>query len=88
MNSTLAPLKSFVLPGSNELILSTHLVRVVCRRTEKHAVSVATKYEGLTLTVEYLNRLSDYFFVLGRFLAKQNNIAEELWSPNNISSKK
>ena len=87
MNSKLEVLKSFVLPGSDQLVLSTHLARVVCRRAEKHAVSVAKKYDNLSLTIEYLNRLSDYFFVLGRFLAKKNNIKEELWNPNNISSK-
>ena len=88
MNLELEPLKSFILPGNNRLVLSAHLARVVCRRAEKYAVSVASKYDNLSLTIEYLNRLSDYFFVLGRFLAKKNNIDEELWSPNNISSKK
>ena len=88
MNLELETLNSFVLPGKDQLVLSIHLARVVCRRAEKHAVSVASKYDNLSLTIEYLNRLSDYFFVLGRFLAKKNNIDEELWSPNNISSKK
>ena len=88
MNKELDSLESFILPGGDEAILSIHLARVVCRRTERNVVTVLEKYNNLTLSLKYLNRLSDYLFVLARFISKKNNIQEELWNPNNITSGK
>ena len=87
MNLKLDELDSFLLPGANNLVLSIHLARVVCRRAERHVMHITDKYSDLGLTLKYLNRLSDYFFVLARFIGKENSIDEELWDPNNISSK-
>ena len=89
MNKSLDSLESFILPGGNELSLHLHLARVVCRRAERSVVSVINKYkETDTKIIEYLNRLSDYLFVLGRSVSKSIGEEEELWNPNNISSNK
>ena len=89
MNKSLDALNSFVLPGGNEIILHLHLSRVVCRRAERSVVSVVNEYkEEDTIIIEYLNRLSDYLFVLGRWISKATTEDEELWNPNNITSSK
>ena len=89
MNSILKPLKSFILPGGDELTLHIHYSRVVCRRAERSLITVIKKYSDVDINVlKYLNRLSDYLFVLGRWVSKYMNIEEKLWSPNNISSNK
>lgn len=88
MNGELDPLKSFVLPGGNDLTLYIHSARVMCRKSERSVVSVLSKYPDTDITVlRYLNRLSDYLFVLGRLISLKLDIAENLWDPNNISSK-
>ena len=88
MNSELDPLKSFVLPGGSDLTLYIHSARVMCRKSERSVVSVLSKYPDMDITVlKYLNRLSDYLFVLGRFISLKLDVAENVWDPNNISSK-
>jgi len=89
MNSGLKPLKSFVLPGGNELTLYIHYSRVVCRRAERSLTTVIKKYSNVDIKVlKYLNRFSDYLFVLGRWVSKYMDTEEKLWSPNNTSSNK
>lgn len=89
MNSILKPLESFILPGGDELTLHIHYSRVVCRRTERSLTTVIKNYSDVDINIlKYLNRLSDYLFVLGRWVSKYMNIEEKLWSPNNISSNK
>ena len=88
MNKELDSLESFILPGGNETILNIHLARVVCRRAERNVVTILEKYNNLKFPLKYLNRLSDYLFVLARFISKKNNIQEELWNPNSITSSK
>ena len=89
MNKSLEPLSSFTLPGGNEVVLAFHQARVICRRSERNVVSVIHKFSNLDrTTLIYLNRLSDYLFVLGRAVSSILSCDEELWSPNNITSKK
>ena len=89
MNETLEPLDSFTLPGGNEAVLAFHQARVVCRRSERNIVTVINQFLKLDdLTLIYANRLSDYLFVLGRVVSSILSCDEELWSPNNITSKK
>ena len=89
MNKELKSLESFTLPGGNQFILNIHHSRVVCRRAERHTTSIARQYPDFNLVaLRYLNRLSDYFFVLGRYVSKYLDIKEELWDPNNITSNK
>tara|TARA_Y100001970_G_C14230291_1_gene858177 strand:- start:1697 stop:2317 length:621 start_codon:yes stop_codon:yes gene_type:complete len=89
MNKELSPLDSFVLPGGGDIVLAFHQARVICRKSEIKAVKVSRKFDQLDKRVIiYLNRLSDYLFVIGRAISNQLGIKEELWSPNNITSKK
>ncbi len=81
MNKTLPELKSFILPGGNERIALTHVCRTVCRRAERRVVALANHAEVTNEIVIYLNRLSDYFFVLSRQLAATDNIDEVKWNP-------
>ena len=89
MNSNLTPLSSFILPGGNEIIVAIHMARVVCRRAERRVVSINNRtYIVNPNIIIYINRLSDYLFVLGRWVSNQLKIDENLWSSNNISSSK
>ena len=86
LNKELPSLKSFTLPGGSETVLSIHLSRVVCRRVERRVCTLLEDYPGSNDTLKYLNRLSDYLFVLGRFVSKELGMEEQLWNPNNITS--
>ena len=87
MNMSLSPLNSFTLPGGDSTVLAIHQARVVCRRAERNVVSTIHKFKDLDrATLMYLNRLSDYLFVLGRVVSSLLGCDEELWSPNNTTS--
>lgn len=77
MDEDLEPLRQFILPGGSESIAQAHICRTVCRRAERRVVSVAD--EDFTQEIMYLNRLSDYFFVLSRYLHLQENVSEQPW---------
>lgn len=82
-NDPLPPLKSFVLPGGGPVGTTCHLARTICRRAERRAVELSDA-EGETVrpeAVRYLNRLSDYLFVLGRAAALRLGDQEVLWTP-------
>ncbi len=70
MDETLAPLKSFILPGGHPLVSAAHICRVVCRRTERSVVVLYETEPAEPLILKYLNRLSDYLFTLARYIAK------------------
>ena len=76
VNSTLAPLKSFVLPGGTPAAAHLHVARTVCRRAER--LAIACGEEVNTEVVRYLNRLSDLLFILSR---GANRGEEPLWEP-------
>ena len=79
MNSLLEPLKEFILPGGDSFSSNLHLARSVARRAERSVVELYVgKLENNNI-VKYLNRLSDYLFVLSRFYNKNNNIDENMW---------
>ena len=83
LNKELPPLKEFVLPGGDETIARAHVARSALRRAERAFWAEA---ENLSALVEagagaYLNRLSDYFFVLARTAARENGVAEVVWEP-------
>ena len=81
VNATLAPLRSFVIPGGTPAAAHLHICRTVCRRAERRAIAVGP--EGNAEVVRYLNRLSDLLFILSR--AANNEDGEErvepLWKP-------
>jgi cob(I)alamin adenosyltransferase len=80
MEETLAPLKNFILPGGNTLVSYCHITRCVCRRAER-ALSVLNKTEESPEIVnKFLNRLSDFLFVLSRKIASELDIEEIKWS--------
>ncbi len=85
-NGPLPPLQSFILPGGGPVGSSCHLARTVCRRAERETVRLMDG-EGEQVRPEalrYLNRLSDYLFVLGRAVAHRMGDPEVLWHPASI----
>ena len=81
MQDHLPELRSFILPGGNNTISFCHLARCVCRRAERLVVHLAEESFVDERVKVYLNRLSDYLFVLARWMAMEKNIAETPWSP-------
>jgi cob(I)alamin adenosyltransferase len=77
--ATQKPLKSFILSGGGRFSALAHLARTVCRRAERLAVALAREEEVAPEAVTYLNRLSDFLFVLARRLAEGFGEAEPLW---------
>ncbi|MDO5655280.1 MAG: cob(I)yrinic acid a,c-diamide adenosyltransferase [Flavobacteriaceae bacterium] len=77
----LEPLKSFILPGGGKASAAAHIARTVCRRAERCVVGLAAQEEIREILPKYLNRLSDYFFVLARVLSKLNGEEEVKWQP-------
>lgn len=83
LNAELPPLREFVLPGGDETVALAHVARSLVRRAERAFWAEAP---SLPLLAEaevgaYLNRLSDYFFVLARTIAREHGVAEVLWEP-------
>lgn len=81
MDTELEPMKSFVLPGGHTTVSYCHLARCVCRRAERIAVDLDQTSPVDPILLTYLNRLSDYLFVLGRKLSKDLNAEEHPWVP-------
>jgi cob(I)alamin adenosyltransferase len=79
VNDDLPALKSFVLPGGGWPSAYSHLARTVCRRAERLVVALAASDDIGPLDVQYLNRLSDAFFVWGRWCALKDGQPEPLW---------
>ena len=78
-NSDLQPLKEFILPGGTRAAALTHLARTVCRRAERAVVALAATETVSDCGRQYLNRLSDLLFVLGRWLNKVAGSGDVLW---------
>lgn len=76
---TLPPLKSFILPGGGPVHAQLHVCRTVCRRAERVVLRLAREEQVRPEAVRYLNRLSDYFFVMGRWVGMQYGEPEFLW---------
>jgi cob(I)alamin adenosyltransferase len=79
MNEGLAELTHFILPGGHIAVSWAHIARTVCRRAERHIIKLSTQAEVESLILQYINRLSDYFFVLARRLAFDLKVAENQW---------
>jgi cob(I)alamin adenosyltransferase len=82
MESGLEPLNSFILPGGHVALSQCHVTRTVCRRAERKIIGLIA--EGFDVPAEltgWINRLSDYFFVLSRKIAKDLNISTKKWLP-------
>jgi cob(I)alamin adenosyltransferase len=87
-NSELAPLRSFVLPGGSKLDAELHICRTVCRRAERLLVGLAREQSVPPEALQYLNRLSDAFFVWSRWANHALGAPETLWEPNAAASGK
>jgi cob(I)alamin adenosyltransferase len=82
MNEVLAPMKFFVLPGGHLAVSQTHIARCVCRRAERCCVNMQEQAIFVDpLVIKYLNRLSDYLFVLSRYFSHQLEVPEIPWKP-------
>ena len=85
-NANLTPLRSFVLPGGSRLNTELHACRTICRRAERIAVALAREESIPPETIQYLNRLSDAFFVWSREANHKLGVPEVLWEPNKAAS--
>ena len=82
MNDVLPTMKFFVLPGGHTAVSTAHVTRCVCRHAERCCVNMQEHDLFVDpLVIKYLNRLSDYLFVLGRFIAHELQVAEIAWKP-------
>ncbi len=82
MYDTLPPMKSFILPGGHVISSQLHIARCVCRRAERCCVRLEVEsLEVEPVILKYLNRLSDYLFVLARYVAHQSKAEEIPWKP-------
>ena len=79
LNAVVGPLKNFILPGGQKGAAVLQVARAVCRRAEREVVSLARTEEVNPLNLQYLNRLSDALFVMGRYENKQKGVEEPLW---------
>ena len=84
MNETLPPITHFVLPGGHPVVSFCHIARTICRRAERMMVQLFEKESFDDQLLSYINRLSDYLFVLARKLASQYNAQEIKWIPKKI----
>lgn len=85
-NADLPPLRSFILPGGGPLGAYAHLARTVCRRAERTVVALSRVEPVRAEAVRYINRLSDYFFVVARAVAHAFAVPEVLWDTHRRSS--
>lgn len=81
MDAELPPLRNFLLPGGHPAVSQAHICRTVCRRAERQAVALAGTAEVPDGIIRYLNRLSDLFFVLARWLSLRLGVPEVPWTP-------
>jgi len=81
MEESLPPMTHFVLPGGHTTVSYCHIARCVCRRAERLAVHLDHNEPITEIVIMYLNRLSDYLFVLARKLSKDLNAEEVKWIP-------
>lgn len=81
MSAALPALKHFVLPGGTEAVSFCHVARCVCRRAERLTVALAEEHEVEEKIIIYLNRLSDYLFLLSRMFNFEAGTPENIWIP-------
>ncbi len=81
MNEHLPNMTNFILPGGHATVSYCHIARTVCRRAERITVNLSEEEDISAITITYLNRLSDYLFVLARKLSIDNQAIEVAWIP-------
>lgn len=80
MEKGLPPLANFILPGGSKRASQVHIIRSICRRVERQVVALTKKQTVDPSIIQYLNRLSDLFFMLARFINKNDHAKEVIWS--------
>lgn len=81
LNKTLPVINNFILPGGHTSVSATHICRCVCIRAERCCITLKIQDEPIdSLIIKYINKLSDYLFVLARSIAKSHNVKEFLWN--------
>ena len=81
MDAKLPPIKNFVLPGGHQSVSYGHVARTVCRRAERLIIGLNAQEKVQPLVIQYMNRLSDYLFVLCRQMTADLGIQETPWKP-------
>lgn len=81
-DAELVPLRFFILPSGGKAAATIHVCRTVCRRAERSMVFLSETEEVRPELIKYLNRLSDYFFVLARYISKISGEKEDFWNPS------
>ena len=82
LDAELEPLQFFILPSGGKAAASVHVCRTVCRRAERAMVHLNETEEVRPELIKYLNRLSDYLFILARYISKISGEKEEYWNPS------
>ncbi len=81
MNELLPEMRNFIIPGGHQLVSTTHIARTICRRAERLVIKLSETEEIEEIIIRYLNRLSDYLFVLARKQGNDLKIKEIPWKP-------
>lgn len=81
-DAELEPLKFFILPSGGKAAATLHVCRTVCRRAERAMVFLNETEEVRPELIKYLNRLSDYLFILARYISKISGEKEDYWNPS------
>jgi cob(I)alamin adenosyltransferase len=81
LDAALPPMRSFVLPGGHVSVSVCHITRTVCRRAERIVIALNSVEPVEPLVIQYINRLSDYLFVLSRKISKELGAEETPWTP-------
>ena len=81
-DAELEPLRFFILPSGGKAAATVHVCRTVCRRAERAMVFLNETEEVRPELIKYLNRLSDYLFILARYISKISGEKEEYWNPS------
>ncbi|MFM7661303.1 MAG: cob(I)yrinic acid a,c-diamide adenosyltransferase [Bacteroidota bacterium] len=81
MDQELEPMRSFILPGGNQTASFCHVARCICRKAERNVVVLSENEFVSDLVLMYLNRLSDYLFILARKISKDKGASDHPWKP-------
>ena len=81
LSARVKPITKFTIAGGNKIVSMCHVCRTVCRRSERAAITASQEYDIDCSVISYLNRLSDYFYLLGRTITKMASVEEILWIP-------
>ena len=79
--SELPDLEHFIVPGGNQVVAFCHVARTVCRRAERRIIQLMPDPELPANIIRFINRLSDFLFILSRKLGKDSNLKETFWIP-------